>query len=265
MSTRRSSGSEPRIDFQFDRGAPSRLGLVLALGLSLLAPLLSAQDLSTYRERANSDDAASIEEAFFHGEARALVIGKIEPNPLGVGGREFRVKRHPEGTGCFVYEPRTRFEGTERKFVWWVSEAREVFVVNGATTYLTPTLEYTQGILPHSAMEIVAYIFDHEPLIAIPTEEGASPGWTFTVKEYHVYREVLDTPMSLTEEQANARAARCYGLTIPQVQSTAHQVQEILHENRWFGRPTAEVRRASDWNGQPAHGKCGGGQPLVSL
>ena len=55
----------------------------------------SRRSLQEQRDTANSDDAESIDEVQFHAMARAAVILNVEPNKLGVGGREFRVKRNP--------------------------------------------------------------------------------------------------------------------------------------------------------------------------
>ena len=80
-----------------------------------------APSIQEQRDRANSDDAESIDEVQFHAMARAAVILNVEPNNLGVGGREFRVKRNPTAPGgAFVYDPRDRFQGVERNLVWWV-------------------------------------------------------------------------------------------------------------------------------------------------
>ena len=66
-----------------------------------------APSIQEQRDRANSDDAESIDEVQFHAMARAAVILNVEPNNLGVGGREFRVKRNPTAPGgAFVYDPR---------------------------------------------------------------------------------------------------------------------------------------------------------------
>ena len=71
-----------------------------------------APSLQEQRDRANSDDAESIDEVQFHAMARAAVILNVEPNKLGVGGQEFRVKRNPNAPGgAFVYDPRDRFQG----------------------------------------------------------------------------------------------------------------------------------------------------------
>ena len=77
-----------------------------------------------------SDDAQTVEEEFFHAEARAFVIRHVEPNALRVGGLEFRVKRNPVGEGCFVYDPRTRFHGVERLLVWWVPTGGTAYALN---------------------------------------------------------------------------------------------------------------------------------------
>ena len=51
--------------------------------------------------------------------ARGEVIQVLEPNKLGVGGREFKTKPNPNGEGVFVYDPRTRFNGIGLPPISW--------------------------------------------------------------------------------------------------------------------------------------------------
>jgi len=111
-----------------------------ALLTVLVASSCPAQDLTEYRERAKSEDAQTIDEAFFHANARVLVISNIEPNKLRVGGGEFRVKRNPAGEGCFVYDPRTRFFGVKRNLVWWVPKDGTAYPLNSPSKMVTPAL-----------------------------------------------------------------------------------------------------------------------------
>ena len=123
-------------------------------------------DLKTYRERANSDDAQSVTEAFFHGEARALVILHVEPNKLRVGGREFRVKRNPVGKGCFVYDPRTRFYGVKRNLVWWIPKEDKAYSLNSPSKMVTPGLKWPreEGVDAPSTFEVIDYVFEGKPM-----------------------------------------------------------------------------------------------------
>jgi hypothetical protein len=131
----------------------------------LSIPCLAA-DLNQYRERANSDDAKTVEEAFFHANARGLVISHIEPNKLRVGGREFRVKRNPAGPGCFVYDPRTRFYGVKRNLVWWVPKEGSAYPLNSPSKMVTPGLKWPRedGIDAPSTGSVIDYVFEGKPL-----------------------------------------------------------------------------------------------------
>ncbi len=93
-------------------------------------------------ERARSDDAATLEEVYFHAEARATVIRHVEPNKLGVGGAEFRVKRNPIGRGAFIYDPRVKYFGITRLLVWWVPERDAAYPLNSPSKMVTPGLEF---------------------------------------------------------------------------------------------------------------------------
>ena len=137
-----------------------------ALVTILVASSSSAQELSKYRERANSDDAQTIDEAFFHANARALVISNIEPNKLRVGGREFRVKRNPAGEGCFVYDPRTRFDGVKRNLVWWVPRDGKAYPLNSPSKMVTPGLKWSreEGIDAPSTSAVIDYVFEGTPM-----------------------------------------------------------------------------------------------------
>lgn len=75
-------------------------------------------------------------------------------------------------------------------------------------------------------------------------------GGAFTVAEYRIYRDVIDSPQSLSLEQALEAVARKHGVTPTTAGDTAKRVQVDLFENKWFATPEAEIRHASDWNGE---------------
>jgi hypothetical protein len=213
-----------------------------------------ADDLTKYRDRANSDDAVSVDEAFFHGQARALVIMEVQPNKLRVGGREFRVKRNPVGKGCFVYDPRTIFSGVKRNLVWWVLDENRAYALNSPSKMVTPSLKWPRedGIHEPSTAEIVAYVFDKKPMSHPNTvsEPSTSNEKLFTVKEYKIFRAVIDTPMSISEEQALQNVGRRYGVTSDEAKKIVRKVQSILSQKKWFGSPESEIMHASDWIGE---------------
>lgn len=211
----------------------------------------AADELKKYRERASSDDAQTIDEAFFHADARALIIMKIEPNKLHVGGREFRVKRNPVGKGCFVYDPRTAFYGVKRNIVWWVPKDGKAYPLNSPSKMVTPSLKWPreEGVDAPSTSAVIDYVFEGKPMTAIaPSARPSVPkAGSYKVKEYRIYRAVISTPMSVSEAQAFENAAKRYGVTVAEAQKATKNVQEILSRNGWFGSPDSEIRHASDW------------------
>ena len=100
--------------------------------------------------------------------ARGLVIQVLEPNKLGVGGREFKTVNNPKGEGVLVFDPRTRFNGAERYLIWLVVND-EAYPLNGASKNLTPNLKWPRdadskiwkstGLDPYSATEIIDFVY----------------------------------------------------------------------------------------------------------
>ncbi len=121
----------------------------------------SPEQVSKHRDRANSDDAQTIEETFFYANSRALVISNIQPNKLRVGGRKFRVRRNPYGEGCFVYDPRTRFHGVKRNLVWWIPEEGRAYPLNGPSKLVTPSLNWPreEGVDAPATSTVIDYVF----------------------------------------------------------------------------------------------------------
>ena len=68
--------------------------------------------------------------------------------------------------------------------------------------------------------------------------------------EYRLYRSVMDTPLSVPEDQAMQNAAEEYGVTTQDANLIVEKVGLVLLTNSWFGRREAEIRRASDWQGE---------------
>ena len=213
-----------------------------------------ADKLETYRERASSDDAQTIDEAFFHADARALIIMKTEPNKLRVGGDEFRVKRNPAGKGCFVYDPRTEFFGVKRNLVWWVPSDGKAYPLNSPSKMVTPSLKWPreEGVDAPSTSAVLDYVFAGKPINASPLSSSHPTSKTdsFTVKQYQIYRDIIDTPMSISGAQALQNAAKRYGVTVAEAREATKKVQNILFSNKWFASPEAEIRHASNWNGE---------------
>src|SRR6185295_14973921 len=92
-------------------------------------------------------------------------------------------------------------------------------------------------------------LFPYTTLFRSAPRSAPVPGATYTVKEYRIYRAVVDTPMSIPEAQALGAVARQFGVTTDVARKVTDKVQEALFRNKWFGGPESEIRRASDWNG----------------
>ena len=224
---------------------------------------ISATDLSEQLERARSDDARSLEEVHFHSQARAAVVLATEPNSLRVGGGDFRVKRNPVSPGgAFVYDPKTRFDGVERNLVWWVPQGETsqltAYALNSPSKLVTPRLDFPLdgGVANAPATHnVVAYVFDGIPM-PVPTatrtprpSDSVNNDSTYTVREYSIFRELIDTPMSISEEQALAEIGRRYGISAAEALRIVLHVEEVLLTNGWFGTAESEIRHASDWEG----------------
>ena len=72
----------------------------------------------------------------------------------------------------------------------------------------------------------------------------------FTVKEYRIYRAIIDTPLSVSESQAVRNAAKKYRVTEAAAKAAPDKVMKILTRHHWNATPEAEIRHASDWKGE---------------
>lgn len=57
----------------------------------------------------------------------------------------------------------------------------------------------------------------------------------FTVQEYRIYREVMGTPMSVSESKALESVSRKYGVSVDEARASVNAVQKALSRNNWFG------------------------------
>ena len=223
------------------------------------APVDADADLREMRERAQSDDAESVEEVFLHGAARATVIMHVEPNALRVGGADFRVKRNPVAPGgAFVYNRQHVFFGVTRNLVWWVPPGDEAslmaYPLNAPSKMVTPGLEFPgrAGVLevPDTA-DAVGYVFRGEAMAARPASPAApEPVGSFTVRQYRMYQALIAAPMSESEDDAVRRIAGEFDTTPEGALHTIEMVSQTLFRNDWMGHPAQEIQRASDWNGE---------------
>jgi len=82
-----------------------------------------------------------------------------------------------------------------------------------------------------------------EPIPVSTIEKGK-----FTVREYHIYQEILATPAEVSEEEAAKKIGQKYGITPKEALSISRKVQEELFIKKWMSTPESEIRHASDWN-----------------
>lgn len=70
-----------------------------------------------------------------------LIAPHLTGNQFEISRDDLRQKDNPNGEGYFVYVPETRFNGTERLFIWFANRGH-VTKINGATDNLTPELPF---------------------------------------------------------------------------------------------------------------------------
>lgn len=70
---------------------------------------------------------------------------------------------------------------------------------------------------------------------------------SYTIREYRIYRDLVDAPLYMSETQALQQTARRFKTTPARAKASAEKVARILSQNDWFGSRAAEERRASDW------------------
>ena len=69
----------------------------------------------------------------------------------------------------------------------------------------------------------------------------------FTMREYEIYRTVIDAPASMSESEAISAAAKKLHIEPSEVKLVADKVNIELFTNKWFGSRESEKRHASDW------------------
>lgn len=77
-------------------------------------------------------------------------------------------------------------------------------------------------------------------------ENGRVEG--YTMREYRIYRSVIDSPMDLSEDEALREVAGDYETSADEIKRISDRVQRILFSNGWLSTPEAELRRAVDWD-----------------
>jgi len=100
--------------------------------------------------------------------ARGIVIQALTlPNEMSISGRDFTTKENPKGEGIFVYDPRTKFSGTDRNFIWLVID-HAAYALNGPSKTVTPSLKWPRdaekkiwdktGLSPYIAKEAIEIV-----------------------------------------------------------------------------------------------------------
>ena len=65
-----------------------------------------------------------------------------------------------------------------------------------------------------------------------------------------MYLAIISSPMSLSEEQVMRDTAKKFGVSTLVVRQTTERLSNIITEHSWNATPAAEIRHASDWNGE---------------
>ncbi len=116
---------------------------------------------------------------------------------------------------------------------------RDLRAVGCLSTVSTRTDTPTQGVRPTTPTPSL------QPKTPVLSSED-----TFTVREYRIYRMVVDTPLTVSDGEAFRRAAERHGATVVEARKIFDKVQGILSQNGWFGPPRREISRAVDWSGE---------------
>ena len=64
-----------------------------------------------------------------------------------------------------------------------------------------------------STADVVAYVFRGEPMETTQAAATDASSGSFTVREYRIYKAVIDTPLSVSEADARQRVAERNNIT----------------------------------------------------
>lgn len=217
----------------------------------MVSQLNSSSGLGSHLH-ATSQAATSAENAF-HTHAINLVARNIQPNKLGVDGSALKARDNPSGPGCFVYNPKTNFSGWDRPQVWWVPERGYAYPLNSPSKMVTPGLKFPLDAGVTNApdtSDVIAYVFRGVPMKKTVTAAPALRTGDFTVREYRIYRELIDTPFSVPEATALRTIATKYSISPEDAKEVSEKVQLSLFRNKALSTPSKEIQLASDWDGE---------------
>lgn len=220
----------------------------------------NSSDTSTSQSTATAQPSTPIPTSVPSSTSTQIVSGFLGGNNLGIAPEDLAEKANPQGEGTFVYVPQSRFSGVERFLIWVVIDG-QAYPLNGATKNITPSLVWPRealdatwektGVNRFAATESIDFVFRGiTPPTTLPTAIPATPTENFTVLEYRLYAAVIDTPLSISEEQAHRNIARDNNTTAQVVKETTTKVLRILVANGWLGTVQNEIRHASDWSGE---------------
>jgi hypothetical protein len=109
----------------------------------------SIDKLNNHEEKLFSgsvDEQSSSQENSLDDSAKKVVSRHINPkNNFRITERNLQTKKNPLGEGIFVYNPQTRFNGTERFFIWLVLD-ETAYALNGPSKTATPTLKWPREV-----------------------------------------------------------------------------------------------------------------------
>ena len=131
-----------------------------------------------------------------------------------------------------------------QNLVWWVPSgdvtALMAYPLNGPSKLVTPGLEFPDraGLLdiPNTA-DVVAYLFRGEPMETTQAAATDASSWSFTVREYRIYKAVIDTPLSVSEADARQRVAERNNITADEAARITTMVLKTLVGNGLLGFP----------------------------
>lgn len=147
-----------------------------------------------------------------------------EPSPSRSALETFR-QRLVDGAPCSeLYELRNALDPNSDTIQHMNEDLRGIGCYSSTSTRTTPT--------------------------AVEPATRANEQPSFTVREYRIYRALIDTPMSVAENEARQAVARRFSIPTDSVREIASRVEGILFANRWYDSAASEIRHASDWAGE---------------
>lgn len=129
-------------------------------------------------------------------------------------------------------------------------------IPNGPTSTVIPSTpvvastpaSFTVTPIPSTPTPTVTPVPATATSVSVGEETVIDETEEFTVREYRIYRALIDSPFSIPEDQALRQLSEEYGLPSAKIKYVVDKVQRILFTKKWFGTPDSEVRHAVDWD-----------------